>query len=968
MLFRAHAVRQATSLRRAASGCRAVDPCLGSGSSTAAGGARRGHRSLALTATPPAVWPAARAARLSTATPTAAESPPAHDARGRALGVLAQLVAGADPVAVYRHVYEMRKAGLLQTRDGAPTQRVIEDAEVATGVADLVAQQHCWERCFDCLNLVMEMRPIDGADRPLRKADSNASVDPQVVRAVIAAILSPHRVALPERRDAALTALQMFSDFNLSTADADSLVLSIRIGGFLSDRRRLRVLANAIPNGVLTTRARYELAIAHARCLQSESAVEAIGQLPALSKANRIEASVALCLSYAERALIDEACTELQDLEDNESVWTKDQTMFDKQAVVFHTRLSIVHAMALALIPRLPFTENFHTVASSEFSPRYAPEHSKKVLNLLATTVARMRKTVSREKWQRYDLHTHLFRCECAVYAMAGDTETPGLELSSKYLSKRLHGLQREHARALRQPGAVDSQDAVPCGADYVSVVLRSFLWAITIKPLKSRTGTIRSVQYHLRHAQQIAGFQPSAADLEPALLAALPPSVWTKAHTGNFKDNAQFMLADEFLTNPPLTKPPHEFVRDLLKMADNTNAATAADHRLVPLCVLLAVTQGHANQATKFVDAAFAAPPHGIRPGTLALVRVRDDTFHLQMLQVLSTFRVGADMAVTQLRAQLQPLDKKGPLAERMVAGLLYCCVRARAGAVASDAVALLRTSQENTLPARIIELHLRVCVRSGQLGMALPLFRRLNYDGVATQVAEPTYQLLIDYMADQRESDVGAEHVFDVWLQTMDQRGHASAALVDRWRAVGMGPAARATANMFMPGAQESLAHALERSKVASQPTGSHSSRRFLRNWEFHMVGGLIGAYVTSGQLQRAQDWEQWLLVAIRGQEIVMKPEFVYRLARVMQRHLEHGSWEHVQICLDFYIAIDANFGKGRLARAPYVRCLRPASKSFVTLLSADTHGRLAAQIKGYLKQRSASHLLPLVKTTPA
>ncbi|KAJ2800874.1 hypothetical protein H4R21_003005 [Coemansia helicoidea] len=859
----------------------------------------------------------------------------------------------------------MRSGGLLQARDGAPTQRVIEDAEVALGLADLVGRLHCWERCLDCLNLVMEMRPIDGAGSRRRQADSNARVDLQVVRAVIAAILSPHRAPFPERRNAGLTALQMFSDFNLSTADADDLVLNIRIGGFLSDRRRLRVLAAAIAEDRLTESVRYELAVAHARCLLFHDAVDALKRLPALSKANRIEASVALCLSYAERAHVGEACKVLRALEDDESVWTEDQTTFDRQAVVFHTRLGIVHATALATIPRLPFTENFHTAASARFSPRYEPGLSQKALQLLAATVAEMRKTIDREKWQRYDLHTHLFRCECAAYAMAGDTAPSGLSLSIAYLTKRLQGLQREHARALRQLGGdASSPSAGPHGTDYASLILRSYLWAIVLRPGTNQTATLNNIEYRLKHAQRhVAGFQPSVADLEPALLAVLPPAVWAKAHTGNFKDNAMFMLADEFLCNPPRAKA-SRFVADLLVMARKATAVPgAADHRLTPLLALLAVTQGHANKAARIAEAAFAAPPLGIRPGMLALVPVRDQTFYSRMLQVLSTFKQGAVMAVTQVRSQLHSLGSPGPSADSMLAALLYCCARARSEAVASDAMAIQQSIQDYVPSARIAELRLRVYARSGQLSRALALFRQLNYEGAATQVAEPTYLLLIDYMADQRESAVGAEHAFDVWLQTMDYCGRASVALVERWRAAGTCPEARATANMFMPASQESVAQALERSKVERQPSGSRSSRHFLRNWEFHMVAALVGAYVTSGQLQRALDWEHWLMDAMRAHRLEMKPEFVVRLARVMKRHLENRSWAHVQACLDLLIAIDANLGKGALAVAPYTEFLRPVRTAFVTALSADGSPRLAAQLSEHLAQNDAQHLLCLV-----
>ncbi|KAJ1730260.1 hypothetical protein LPJ61_003113 [Coemansia biformis] len=755
----------------------------------------------------------------------------------------------------------------------------------------------------------------------------------------------------------------MFTDFNLPMDDADNLVLAIRTGGFLSEGHRLRTLKKGLPAHSLAPGARYELALAYARCLLPEEAASAIEQLPSLSKARRIEAAAALCLSYAERAMFNDACRELRALEEDEILWTADQTEFDRQAVVFHTTLGVVYAAALAVVPRLPFTENFHTLASAHHSSTYSAPLSKQVLELLAATVARLRKDVDREKWRRYDLHAHLFRCECAVYAMAGSTEIKGLSLSIPYLAKRLHGLQREHARDLRRDGAAGPQSAAACGADYISSILRSFLWAIVIKPGKYQAATLENIKYRLEHAQRhIPGFQPSVADLEPALLAALPTAVWSKAHTGNFKDNAAFMLADEFLCNPPRATT-SGVVAQLMAMARRAMTAGAADYRLIPLCVLLAVTQGKANLATQLANAALEAPLHAIQPGSLALAHAKSPAYYERMFQVLATFKPGADIAVAQLRAQLQSQGGRPASTDRMAAGLLYCCAKARSEAVAHDVVSALKESQGHAPSARIMELYMRACVRSGLLSKALPLLRHLSYGGATAQVGEPSFLLLIDYMADQRESAVGAEHAFDAWLQAMDYRGRATATLVDRWHAVGMCKEARGTKSMFLPEAHGSVAQALEGTKVARQPSGSRSSRHFLRNWEFHMVVSLICAYITSGQRQRAASWERWILDAIRAGELQMKPEFVFRAARAMQRHLEIGTWEHIQPCLDLIVAIDGNIGKGKLADRLYVQCLQPAYRAFVAALCGDHDRQLAARIREYLEQHNATHMLRLI-----
>ncbi|KAJ2776171.1 hypothetical protein H4R18_005809 [Coemansia javaensis] len=871
--------------------------------------------------------------------------------RRHALDALERSAAEADAVGAYHHARRMRAGGLLRARDGRATAHVGEDPRAGLAVARAVAGQQRWDRCVDCLALI-----LDRARQP--------RADAAVARAAAEAALSPRLGALPERRAAGLTALQLIEDFALADGGGGGAALALRACGFVASRRRLQALLRRVRLDSLDARARFEAALAHVRCGLPDAAAEQLARLD-LAPAQRVEAEAAMCVAYAETARFEAALDRLAALDGDAALWAAlGGGAAEQRAAVGHVRLSVVHAAAAGLLPRLAFTENLHTPASRRASPRFAPQRSAQVVALLARAVADVRRSLRGAARAPRDLHSRLFGCECLVYALAGPAAAAaaGLALTLPLLAARLHALQRELARHVRSLGGDPSDCGGGGGAAYASALLQSFLWAAALRPEAPRRAAAATVRRELRHAAwALPGFEPSVADLEPALAAALPAAVWATALRGNFKDDAAFMLADELLSSPPRAAA-DPIAADLAAMARRAQAQPAADLRLYPLLMVLAVAQGHAALAARLAAQALRAPLLCVRPGTLALVPARDAPFKLRLALALAMTRAGADVATTALRAEMRAVVGSQP-----AAALLYSCVRARNEPVARDIVAGLATHPRYGAAGpspRIMELHMRVCVRAGHMARALHIFHRLSYGAAATQLGDPSFVQLIDYMADQRESAAGAEHAFDAWLQIADYRGLASPALVERWRAVGLGPDARRAKSRFLPRSGATVADALAAAGVPRRASGELASRHYLTTWEFHVVTALIGAYVTSGHARRAAAWERWLLDAIHDGRIAAKPAYVLRIARIMQRRLEHGTWDHVRPCLDLVAAIGASVGgPAALARAPYPGSLQPAVKLFAAILRNDRDGAMAAQIRAHLEQRDAAYVFELV-----
>ncbi|KAJ2616675.1 hypothetical protein H4S08_000677 [Coemansia sp. RSA 1365] len=880
-----------------------------------------------------------------------------ENARKDSIEKLTKHVEAADAIGAVQHVYCMRRDNLLQTK-GNNTQHVIEDTEVVLSLCNLIRKQHSWEYCVDILDLILEMRYT--SQHPQHTHIGKLKVDPIIPRVLIEAIISHRLFALPERRQAGLTALQVFSDFGFSPTNTSDLLLNIRICGFLSDARQLQRLSKPVISADMTSELRIELSLAYARCLMPEESIALAAQLPTLSNVHNIEKTIALCISYAEKGMIDESQAQLTILKQNDSLW-ENQDTYDKVAVVHHTKLNAIYGMALTVIPRLPFTENLHTVASAHCSPRYLPGYSNRIAQMMASAVSDLRKNVDRQDWRRLGLHSHLFRCECMLFAMAHSGALKSIDISLADLAKRLHSLQNELVRSMASHTSAGScQDAMLCGGDYASTLLRHFLWAVVFMRERSRVKQIDIIWTELKHAQKfIPGFKLSAADLEPAFLIALPRIVLAKSNAGNFKENSAFMLADEFLCNTGRAGN-HTFVSELMHWAETAWCSSRSDHRLFPLCILLAAMQGKSNLALKITDLALSFPQIRISHGSLGMVNSRNSVFYQRMAMVLSTFRAGSDLALTLLRSRMQSQSSPEALTERMAVAFMYCCVRSRNESVAKDIITALETRENHPISPRVQELYMRACIRSGQISTALAASRHLNYEGKSTQIGESSFVEFLNYMADQRVSATAAEHIFDVWLQIENYKGRATIALVDKWNTCELGRSTAMTSNKLLPNEGISVINALEKAGVSAAASGSRSNKHFLRDWEYHMVMSLISAYINAGLPKRATQWELWIREAIHNKKLFMKPELLVRAARLIMRHLERGTWAHIQASLDLLIAIDNNLGKGHLIKKVAYLSLLPVYRAFSELFSKRDNGeQLMVQIREYLEEHDTLYI---------
>ncbi|KAJ2311379.1 hypothetical protein IWW54_002679, partial [Coemansia sp. RSA 2705] len=710
--------------------------------------------------------------------------------RTQALCRLSEYVDELDALGAYQHVYQMRQDGLLAA-DGQETRRVLLDREVALDLARLVGSHYNWSECLDVLNLLLEIRgdPNASKTQPATQQAGSQSADPHVLRALLQAVLSPRFAGLPERRLAGLTALQMIADYDMLRTGPDYLASNIRTCGFVSNKHSLQRLVSRISQKSLSRSEKFELALAHARCLQPDECVDLLAAIPDLTPEQSIEIRMALCAAYAEKAQYNQALQQLEQLEYG-ALW-KDVQTFDKQATVFHSRINAVHATALALTPRQPFTYYYHTLASAHCSPRFT-DRQPNVPELFDALAASVRTDVAPERRRRLGLSSSLYHCGCAVYTMCAASGRHA-KLSLADLRTQLHGQQQDLVHRVTA-----QRHSTVTGLDHAAALLRSYLWALVFTLRMDATKRNRLAWDELVHAESyVPGFKMSAMVLEPALVLMIPRSVWTAAQHGGFKGNSAFMLADDAL-NSVHNQPTYGHGLRLAKLA--AAASTDCDHRLYPLRIFLAMTQGQDAHALTIAQESLTSPQMRVSPGTLALENGRTTRFFEQLTLSLSMFRQGADLAVTQVRMLLQSQFRDISLTERIAACLLYCCVRARSEPVAHSILEGLER-QGIALTPRIQELYMRTCVRAGQMPRALALFHRLHFEGRATLVSEPTFACFIDYTAEQRESLVGAEHAFDAWLRIADFQGRVTATLVRRWEELGMTRESKATANAFLP-----------------------------------------------------------------------------------------------------------------------------------------------------------------------
>ncbi|KAI9501365.1 hypothetical protein GGI25_004924 [Coemansia spiralis] len=885
--------------------------------------------------------------------------------RKNALDDLAKCIQDSDLISAYRIANSLRLHKALRSETGSRTHLVIQDAKVTLALAHVIQAQSDWEECLPCLNLIIEMRQdLLGKSRSssLHVASQDLSLD--ALSTIFDVVLSPHFGAMPSRRFAGTTALQMLSDYDVVLNRERPRARMIRAIGFASDIHALRRLLNKPTMQVLNLEEQYELALAYARCLQPQEAIDILAGLGDLSSDRKIETQLALCISFAEKSQFDKALENFEYLRTDKVLWTGESSMFDKSTTLLQTGVAIVYSSTLCVLPRLPFTNNLHSMGSTHCSPRFMPGYPRKIIDFYKSTVCELCKDDKSRKRSAKSINRLLFQTECLLYAMNKVTAVDMSAFSLSGLSKRLHSTQYDSAQSItllmskQDKHGLNRRALEAYSTAIASGPLCHFLWAMLFAKVSAgkRIGIVKT---EIEHAiKSIPGYRPSVTELEPAILAFMPVSFWKAPMRGNFKDNSAFMVADELLAFLERSTV-HPYWKNLLQMASDAYKMESTDHRLIPLCIWIARVQGLNDIAERFISEAISAPLVSVEPGSLALVNSRDNTFYEQMFSVLSTDRQWSNIAAVKLRAMM--LQQSIPVyqTDRIAAALLYCCARSRNLPVARDVVSGLDAESEQMLSPRIKELFMRVCLRSGQVAKALSIFHHLNYDAYGNQIGEPSFVELVKYMGDIRGSVVGAEHAFDAWIQIMDHQGKVTRALVDKWQRVGLLRESRNKPNAFVPRDEKTVSQALESIGIERKKTGSKSNKQYLRTWEYHMVMALIGAYINTGCLEKALLWEKWILDAIRNKDISMKPELILSTAHVQRRHLMRNTWEDARACLDYVLAINKNIEVAAFRQDMYYLNQRPVFKLLTKAIRTDADGQMAAMVKAYLIENNAEYL---------
>ncbi|KAJ2699146.1 hypothetical protein H4218_002852 [Coemansia sp. IMI 209128] len=853
----------------------------------------------------------------------------------------------------------MKEQSLLLNKAESATHAVLSDTQVILGLINVLKCQYVWEDCLNCLNLILNLRPeLFGKEytdkRFTRVGDvSLKDVDPPLLRALFDAVLSAHFAALPDRRLAGLTALQMLSDAEISLLDPVFGPTYVRALGFASEAGTLKKALAALSNLALSPEMQFEIGLALARCMQPDNAQEALAKATGLTAEQRIEARLAVSLSLAECTNMDGAYEHLESLRNNESLWTSEQTACDKDVTVWMAELRILYASMMSVLPRLPFTENFHSFASRGHSRMFTVQFVEKISRLLERTVANLRKGLDRDRWSLLGFDRMVFNCECLAFVMSSTTTNQAFEVSISTLSKRLHSLERAMAQSLAVTEAHKHIAEPGMGS------LRHFLWAIAMTTKLPQSRRLEIIIVELDHAiKQVPRFVPSVADLEPALVAALPPDMWSMSLRGNFKAQAAFMVSDEFMNEPGLTSV-HPHTAQLLKMAQAASRRAYSDNRLFPLCIWIAVSQGKDNQAVHFLNEACKVAQIRVKPGSLALVSVRDRTFYEQIFGALSLTKNCAASAILKLRPMMRRQRVRVPLGPRIATTLLYCCVRDANWPMAKDVIALLEALPNYDIPPKTMELTMRVFLATGQGGKALRLFRHLNYGARHSQISESSFALLIEHAGLNRPSLVGVDHVFDTWIRIMDYQGRISTALLEVWGLLGPERKDRISKSPLLPETGVSIEQALENVGIARIDSGSMSDQHYLRDWEFIMVMELVSAYVGAGLSRRADDWERWILAAIHAKKVHLGPKHIASMARVQRQHLKRGSWEDIRACLNCVVAIDKNSSIGLFRRDSYYLNQALVLRLVADLLRKDSGGSLSSQAKLHLAELNAPYV---------
>ncbi|KAJ2846835.1 hypothetical protein GGI22_006143 [Coemansia erecta] len=251
-----------------------------------------------------------------------------------------------------------------------------------------------------------------------------------------------------------------------------------------------------------------------------------------------------------------------------------------------------------------------------------------------------------------------------------------------------------------------------------------------------------------------------------------------------------------------------------------------------------------------------------------------------------------------------------------------------------------------------------MRVCFASGKISRAMQIFHHLNYGPNGTHISRSSYIQIIEYMGDTRGSVVGAEHSFDAWFQTMLYSELLTQALIDKWREIGMTKEAQTTPNAFLP-RNRSLSEVMQKLQAPSSGYNGPYKSRAIHKWELHMVMALVHAYVKAGMYEKARLWEVWIFDSIRSKDLKLRPEKAACMEPVQRCHLQRGSQEGVQACLEYIVAIHTNVSDGMMVSKVYFLNQRHILLELVKCIRGDKSGRLAPMVRSYLETHKAGDL---------
>lgn len=831
-----------------------------------------------------------------------------------------------------------------------PQNTLIEDTQLAQQFLDTIAINDSlvplignWRECLDCLNLILNMttdRPF--TDKRFTKVGYvTKKADPQLLNNIIRVILSPQLApALPDRHGAGITALQVFSDYEVSWKD--NVESYVRAVGFASRKSVLeRVIKDIEPEDLSSQNIIFEISMAYARCLDTAMSQEWLGKLKTMSEEQEIEAMATLAIAYAEYANERKAFEHLSLL--------RRLKCQDSQYMAM-TELRVVYALLMSMVPRLPFTDNLHTMASRHRSHKY--EGTDKLIEYIAQKLEGLADSEGKQYSVGSPFGRQLYLCQCLLfilYNFSGKHKYQPKEGVLIKLYPTLHKIQEEvfgNRRHERQPGMPE---------------LQHYLWAIATTPCISQRQKMTQIALELENAKKLLlGYSLSVEDIEPALVALLPSSVWEMSTKGNFRDDSAFMLSDDFMSMAPNSFEPMHPCKDRLLdwalEATHGRSGRSSDLRLMPLMVWLSILEGHTLQAVSMVKESIEAAQIRVRPGSLALANVRDRKYYTRMLEAVSQIQVrgrgdtvGRLVGVlwSMMKRQAWPIRNPG---SRIVAELQYCCANTGNALMAGE---LLESAEQEESP-KLLELYMRACFASGNNQRAVAIFHRLNYEiSQHSQVGEPSFALIMRHLSEQVGMDsmscVGVEHLFGVWIQVMSYSGKTSRSVAKMWEKTGCSRDARKTANAFEP--KEPIGQVLEKLGVVRRKRAELSRLRFMRNWEYTMVTQLVGAYVRAGLVQRADLWDNWLLEALERRDLPMTPQRITATRHLQMRYLERGDWEGIEKAIQYVMAIDTRvLPLGLLFRDKYFKNQREVLQTIGVAISRDDelHDRMVELCK--------------------